>query len=522
MNEVPPSFRQYNVELCAENSMENLGRRKCPAKTRRPLGFVIAAVRGGAGKTVITIGLIAALKRCDYKVVAFKKGPDYIDAGWLASASGSPCYNLDPFLMNSEEILSSFNERIRSADIAVVEGNRGLFDGLDAEGSCSTAELAKLLGLPVVLVVDVTKVTRTAAALVYGCKYFDEDVNISGVILNQIGTLRQEKLIREAIEKTCGIPVIGAIPRLSKNFFPERHLGLIPTPEHDRLQQAIEYAQKTVGEYVDLKKLLTISREVEPYRVIRGEIQGIYDSCLETIPFDSVNVGVIRDEAFQFYYPENFEALERSGARLVFFSAIKDEKLPSDVDAIYIGGGFPEVYAETLSRNESLKRELKEAVENGMPVYAECGGLMYLSSSLKVEGKTFPLVGVFPLMVEMSKKPQGHGYVIGDVVLSNPFLPQGYYLKGHEFHYSRASVIKENNDIEFAIRLRKGQGIVEQFDGIMYKNCVALYTHVHALTCKEWAKNFVLAARSYKMRKSMKLGFFKEAIPAVNDQKCNI
>ncbi|MGC8719511.1 MAG: cobyrinate a,c-diamide synthase, partial [Thermodesulforhabdaceae bacterium] len=433
--------------------MKKSGQQKCPAKVRKPVGFVIAAAKGGAGKTVITVGLVAAFKSFNFKAVPFKKGPDYIDAGWLASAAGSPCYNLDPFLMTPEDILASFYERIFSADVVVVEGNRGLFDGLDAEGSCSTAELAKLLNLPVVLVVDVTKMTRSTAALVYGFKNFD-DVSISGVILNKVGTVRQERVIKEAIEKTCSIPVVGAIPRLSKNFFPERHLGLVPTPEHNNVVDAIDHAKKIVCEYVDLEKILTIAKEIEYCGVVQRDAQDIL--YMQDIPCDAPTIGVMRDEAFQFYYPENLEALEKLGARLVFFSAIEDEKLPSDVDAIYIGGGFPEVYADVLSKNESIKKELREAIENEMPVYAECGGLMYLSQGIRMNDTTFPMVGVFPFEIEMCKKPQGHGYVIGDVISENPFLPQNYCLKGHEFHYSRAVWNKEVGNIKFVVKLKKG------------------------------------------------------------------
>ena len=498
--------------------MENLMRQEYSHGVLNPAGFVVAALKGGSGKTFISTGLAAALKSLGYKVVPFKKGPDYIDASWLAASVGSPCYNLDMFLMKPEDIVASFCYHSLGANISLVEGNRGLFDGLDEKGSCSTAELAKLLNLPVILIVDVTKATRTSAALVYGCQKFDRDLNIGAVILNRVGTSRQESLIRRAIEDSCEVPVIGAIPRLSNNFFPERHLGLVPAPEHVRIREAIDYAQKVVKDSVDLDKLLSVAEKSKFCRFmscrfsVSAEDQVGKNACYETV------IGVLKDKAFQFYYPENLLALEKAGAKLVFFSALCEESLPSNIDGLYIGGGFPEVYAEVLAKNEALKRQIKEAITNGLPVYAECGGLMYLSESIKIGEKFFPMVGVLPLIVEMHKKPQGHGYVVGEVVENNPFLRKGFLFKGHEFHYSRAIIDKKRNDVRFILRLQKGHGIVEQFDGIVYRNCVALYAHLHALTCKEWASNFVNAARSYRIG-NMKSGSFKGLfLPVVDDQ----
>jgi len=519
--------------------MENLRRQEYSHGVLNPAGFVIAALKGGSGKTFISTGLAAALKSLGYKVVPFKKGPDYIDASWLAASAGSPCYNLDMFLMKPEDIVASFCYQSLKADVSLVEGNRGLFDGLDEKGSCSTAELAKLLGLPVILIVDVTKMTRTSAALVYGCQHFDGDLNIGAVILNKVGTSRQESLIRRAIEDSCGVPVIGAIPRLSNNLFPERHLGLIPALEYVRIREAIDYARKVIESSIDLEKVLSVADKgrfclpspacvrtrtgrciaqagkfVSPrFSLFDDENQNVESACCESV------IGVLMDKAFQFYYPENLMALEKAGAKLVFFSALTDESLPPNIDGLYIGGGFPEVYAEVLAKNEALKREIKEAISNGLPVYAECGGLMYLSESIKIGESFFPMVGIFLLKVEMYKKPQGHGYVEGDIVERNPFFSEEFLFKGHEFHYSRAVVDrKRDNDVRFILKLQKGHGIVEQFDGIVYRNCVALYAHLHVLTCKEWASNFVSVARSYRIG-NMRSGSFKELVlPAVDDQ----
>lgn len=484
----------------------------------KPRGFVIAALRGGSGKTLVSVGLAAALKCQGYKVAPFKKGPDYIDAGWLAVAANASCYNLDPFLMSKEDIIDSFLGRSAKADIVLVEGNRGLFDGLDESGSCSTAELAKLLGLPIILIVDVTKMTRTTAALVYGCKNFDKDIDIAGVILNQVGTSRQEKLIRGVVEKSCGVPVVGAVPRLSENLFPERHLGLVPIYEHEKVIRAIDYTRKIIEETVDLERILSISKQVDIG--LKGYFSNEISSFkISGVKCGNVVIGVIRDEAFQFYYPENLETLELLGAKLEFFSSIRDRHLPSTIDGLYIGGGFPEVYAEALAKNESLKSEIREAVEKGMPVYAECGGLMYLSEYIRTDSGIFPMVGVFPITVKMQRKPQGHGYVMGRVMKENPFFSVGTSLKAHEFHYSKAII--NDKRVQFIVDLDKGYGIVEHFDGIMYKNCVALYAHIHVSACKEWAKNFIYAAHAYRVEKSIKLGGTKRFdLPAIDDRKC--
>ncbi|MCX7822423.1 MAG: hydrogenobyrinic acid a,c-diamide synthase (glutamine-hydrolyzing) [Syntrophobacterales bacterium] len=497
--------------------MKNSIQKNCSTGLERPHGFIIAAVKGGSGKTFVSVGLLAALKYLGYNVTPFKKGPDYIDAGWLAAAAGGTCYNLDPFLMSRKDIVVSFCSRIARSDMAIVEGNRGLFDGLDDDGSCSTAELAKILDLPIILIIDVTKMTRTTAAIVYGCRHFDKDLNIVGIILNQVGTSRQEELIRRVVEKTCNVPVVGAIPRLSRNLFPERHLGLVPTPEHGSLSKAIDYARKIIEKSLELEKILSLSKPVSLCSIDENKPD------ISKLKHSDVTIGVIRDEAFQFYYPENFEALERAGARLEFLSALKDKHLPLEIDGLYIGGGFPEVYAEALAENKSFKAELRDAIDRGMPVYAECGGLMYLSEHIRKDERNFPMVGVFPLAVEMRKKPQGHGYVVGQVIRENPFLPVGLSIRAHEFHYSKAFLRREEKDIGFVVGLHKGHGIVEQFDGIMYKNCVALYAHIHALACKEWAVNFVAAAQTYRIEKSMKPGGIERFnLSAVNDQKCNV
>jgi len=299
--------------------------------------LVIAAMRGGAGKTLISLGLLAAWR--DYhglRVVPFKKGPDYIDSGWLAMAAQQPCYNLDPFLMTAEEMLRSFVQRSNTGDISVIEGNRGLYDGVDIRGSFSTAELAKLLRAPVILIVDATKVTRTAAAQVLGCIQFDPEVEIAGVLLNQVSGKRHEQILKGAIEHYCKIPVLGVIPRENRNLFPERHLGLVPPQESDNISGALAFASKQINEHVDLEALWRIAKTVESLGWPLPQV----DPQKGRAGAEPVVIGVIRDAAFQFYYPENLEALEERGAIIKEISCFTSRPLPP-LDALYIGGCFP-------------------------------------------------------------------------------------------------------------------------------------------------------------------------------------
>lgn len=453
--------------------------------------LVIAALRGGAGKTLVTLGLIAAWKRHrGIRVVPFKKGPDYIDAGWLSMAAQQPCYNLDPFLMSSADIWRSFVERSSRGDVGVVEGNRGLFDGVDVQGSCSTAELAKLLGAPVVLVLDATKTTRTAAALVLGCQQLDPGVRIAGVILNQVAGRRHEQVLRGAIGKYCALPVLGVVPKDQGNFFPERHLGLIPPQEHGRIDEAMGFAAQMARDCLDLEGLWEVAQQAEPLG-LAGSTRPLVVDNVNRMPV----IGVLRDAAFQFYYPENLEALVDRGATLVEMSALNDGCLPT-LDALYIGGGFPETHLEQLAGNLAFMRSLRSAIDEGLPVYAECGGLMYLCRGIYNQDRYFPMVGVFPQDVVMESKPQGHGYTTMECVADNPFFPKGMMLKGHEFHYSR--VIAHDQSLPLVFRMSKGQGIVTGWDGLCYKNVLASYTHLHALGNEHWVEAMVRNALHFR------------------------
>ncbi|MBI5213517.1 MAG: hydrogenobyrinic acid a,c-diamide synthase (glutamine-hydrolyzing) [Nitrospirae bacterium] len=474
--------------------------------------LVIAGVRGGSGKTTLSLGLIAALKsQKGLKVIPFKKGPDYIDAGWMSEAAKNPCYNLDPFFLTREKIMESFIAHF-IGDIAIIEGNRGLYDGMDVEGSYSTAELSKFLHSPVILIVDCTKMTRTAAAVALGCVNLDRDVNIKGVVLNQVSGGRHESIVRQSIERYCSLPVLGAIPRLKSEEMPERHMGLTPYQEHPDTSKALVTVEDIAKKYLDLDAILDIAMKAEQigngshFMSLRGagatkqsHPNEIASPSARNDSSDKVKIGVIRDSAFQFYYPENLEELERNGAELVEINAIEGERLP-DIDGLYIGGGFPETNAIKLAENEGFRRSVREAVENGLPVYAECGGLMFLGDSIVVGDKAYPMVGIFPLVFEMRERPQAHGYTIVEVKKDNPFYPMGTILHGHEFHYSALVKAQEKADVYTAFGMKRGQGIKDKADGICYKNTLATYTHIHALGVPEWAAGFIKKAKEFKER----------------------
>ena len=455
-------------------------------KNRLPR-VVIAALRGGSGKTTLAIGLIAAWRERVGQVVPFKKGPDYIDAGWLALAAGQPCYNLDPFMMNEEQILQSFCERTRLADGAVIEGNRGLYDGMDAAGTCSTAALAKVLQAPVLLVVDATKITRTAAAAVLGCQHFDPEVQIRGVILNRVAGARHEEMLRTTIEQYCGIPVVGAVPKVKEDAFPERHMGLVTALEHPEARDAVLSRIRVVEKYIDLDRVVAVARQA-PVLIWEGGLR----PRRMTKAYRQPVIGVIKDSAFQFYYPENLEALEVRGARVLEVNSLRDESLPG-LDALYIGGGFPETHAEQLAANGRFRESLRSAIESGLPVYAECGGLMYLGRNLHVGDRTYPMVGALPMDFRLMGRPQGHGYTMVEVVEANPFYAVGLMLRGHEFHYSRVDD-PDPSGLAMAFAVRRGIGILDGKDGVCYKNILATYTHIHAIGSPEWAEGLVQRA----------------------------
>lgn len=459
-------------------------------------GIVIAGLAGGSGKSVASVGLTAYLARRGANVVPFKKGPDYIDAGWMALAAGRDCYNLDPYLMTEEAICHSFLRHSRGADMVVVEGNRGLYDGVNASGGYSTADLAVLLDLPVVLVVNCTKTTRTIAAMVLGCQALDRRVRICGVILNHVATERQQRIITEAVTEATGIPVLGVIPRMKKDIFPMRHLGMVPHQEYFGSDGAISYLADIFEDSVDVegmeRSMATLSAR-HGSGANTGADERDTPSTANTKTFGDgdgrLRIGVIQDAAFQFYYAENLEALQREGAELVGINALQDERLPL-LDGLYIGGGFPETSAGELAANTSFRRSVRKAAKNGLPMYAECGGLIYLGQSIVLDDREHELAGVFPVRFGMSKKPQAHGYSIFEVELENPCYARAARIKGHEFRYS--TVLEwQGREEDLAFRMTRGKGFKGGRDGLCYNNVLALYTHVHAGGTPEWAVGFI-------------------------------
>lgn len=447
---------------------------------------MVAGLAGDSGKTLISLGLVRALAAQGIAVAPFKKGPDFIDAAWLGVAGGQPGRNLDTFLMTAAGLGRALAPA-KAADVIVIEGNRGLFDGMDAAGTHSTAALAVRLASPVVLVVDATKATRTLAALVLGCRVFDPAVNLAAVVLNRVGTARQEALIRRAVEEGAGVPVIGAVPRLSDdaNLLPGRHLGLVTAVERPEREEAVQSAATLVAQHVDVDRVLAIARGATDV-----------DLPQQALPRGgaAVRIAVLQDEAFSFYYPENLETLRAAGAQLLFVSPLHDAALPA-VNGVVIGGGFPEVHAARLAGNTSFLASLRRAGAEGMPIWAECGGLMLLARTLRVGERTFQMSGVLDLEVEQQQRPAGHGYVEGQVVGDNPFLPVGTRLRGHEFHYSR---VRGGSDrARTVVALDRGAGVGDRRDGVVRGAVWASYLHLHALSLPQWAEGVAEAARRF-------------------------
>lgn len=455
--------------------------------------IVIAGMSGDSGKTLLALGLLFMLRERGHAVRAFKKGPDYIDAAWLSWAAGHPARNLDTYLMGFDACIASFSRSASADGFNIIEGNRGLYDGLDADGTHSTAALAKILKAPVLLIVNATKVTRTVAASVLGCQRLDPQVHIGGVILNQVNGTRHERILRDAVERDCGVPVLGTLPRAaSQTLLPARHLGLVTPEDHPRIGELRDNLMDLVRSGLDLDRIVGLSRQAPALQVVEPAVA---DSPMA----HRVRVGYLRDSALTFYYPENLETLERSGASLVAISPLTAIELPRDLDALYIGGGFPETHGADLSANRSFLYALKVAAQDGFPIYAECGGLMLLSQGIRWNAARYPMAGVFPFEVEVFSTPQGHGYAELLVDQPNPFYPRGLAIRGHEFHYSR--IVAESSSVATACEVKRGTGCGRGRDGLIQGNVWASYTHLHALGTPEWGVGLVTAAREYSGRR---------------------
>lgn len=450
--------------------------------------LVVAGLSGDSGKTVVSLGLLLIARERGVETAAFKKGPDYIDAAWLRWASGREARNLDTYLMGFDKAKSSFASHATGEGLNVIEGNRGLYDGFDAKGTHSTAELAKALGAPVLLVINATKVTRTVAALVLGCQRLDPQVIFAGVVLNHVAGKRHERVIRQAIEESCGLRVLGALPRGAGNvLLPGRHLGLVTPEEHPRLSDLSSSVMALCRGSLDWEAILAASQGAPAIEVPPASEPAMPSA-------GRIRIGVVKDSAFTFYYPENIEALESLGAEIVPVSPLRDEAFPKDIRALYAGGGFPETHAHVLSANTAWLQGLRKACENGLPVYAECGGLMLLSRAIHWEGRRYPMAGAIPVEVAVHPMPQGHGYAELEVDRENPFFQLGLRLKGHEFHYS--AIVPSEAPISTACRVVRGAGVGGGRDAIIANNVWASYTHIHAAGTPEWSLAFIAAARA--------------------------
>ncbi len=458
--------------------------------------IVISGLSGDSGKTVVTCGLLACLRDRGINVSGFKKGPDYIDAAWLSLSSSKPARNLDTYMMGFKKVKKSFLRNACNDGINIIEGNRGLFDGVDNKGIHSTAELAKQLQTPVIIVQDISKVTRTAAASILGCKNLDPELKIQGVILNRVAGERHERIVREAIEEITGIPVVGAIPKLSgKLILPSRYLGLITPGEFEQKSLFLKELENIIKNSIDVQKMLNIAINAPQIELDEFEDNEPQKNSKPA----NVKIGYFKDKAFSFYYPENLEMLIKEGAELIPISSTHNAYF-DDLDALYIGGGFPEMNLSYLTTNRGMIAAIKKMAEDGLPIYAECGGLMYLAKEIVWKEKKYSLSGVLPISIEMHDKPQGHGYCEMVVDRKNPFYDKGTIIKGHEFHYSK--IFDYDPEIKSCLAVSRGCGCFHERDGLTYKNVFASYLHVHALATPEWINGMIKCAKNYKNLKT--------------------
>lgn len=456
--------------------------------------FLVAAAHKSSGKTTLSIGLAAAMRERGMVVQAFKKGPDYIDPLWLGMAAGRPCHNLDFYLSSAQEIKCAYAHHTHQADLALIEGNKGLYDGLDLDGSNSNAALAQLLDVPVVLVIDAQGMTRGVAPLILGYQAFEPGLRFAGVILNQIRGSRHEAKLRAVIEHYTDLTVLGAVHHDPQMEIRERHLGLVPSNEKDAADKKIIHIGKRIAEQVDLGALAQHSRTKMPRSCNSKATQA-------DIRRPDIRLGVAMDAAFGFYYAGDLEALEAAGAEIIPIDTLKDSTLP-DIDGLFIGGGFPEVHASKLSANRRLREAIFEAIESGLPTYAECGGLMYLSRAIEWQGERYEMVGVIKGDTIMHSRPVGRGYTRHEETGNGPWSHDdtGRHettgFAAHEFHYSSLENLPP--DTRFAYRIKRGMGIDGAHDGIVYKNLLANYVHLRHVATNPWTQRFVNFIRRIK------------------------
>ena len=451
--------------------------------------IVIAGTGSGVGKTTLTIGLMAALKKRGLTVQGFKCGPDYIDPTYHSAVTNRVSRNLDSWMLPKETVLDIFTHGSKSADISIMEGVMGFFDGKNPKtNEGSTADISMITKSPVLLVVNCASMARSAAAIVKGFQAFAEGPNIVGVIANRVGSEGHFKIVKTAIEQECEIPVIGYLKRELDIEIPERHLGLIPSIERGDLDPFFEKLGNLIAETVDLDKLLELSL-AEPLDV--KQTSSLFTKKKES----SVRIAVAKDAAFNFYYPENLELLESYGAEIVYFSPLANDALPENIEGLYIGGGFPEEFTSELSQNVRAKESIKLAIENGLPTLAECGGYMYLTQSIETTGQEkHEMVGIIPGEVKMQSKLAALGYREISGQNDNFLLTENQTARGHEFHYS---TFHANEEIPYAYETKGMRGTKQE--GYLKFNLVAGYTHFHFASCLNLVENWVRKCLEHKI-----------------------
>ncbi len=448
--------------------------------------FYISAAHKSSGKTTISIGLAAAFRKQGYTVQAFKKGPDYIDPIWLAQASGNDCHNLDFFSASSDFNIQQFKTFSQSRDIVMVEGNMGLFDGISQDGSDSNAAMAKLLKLPVVLVVDCSGTSRGIAPLLVGYQVFDPDVRYAGIILNKVAGSRHETKLRQVIEAHTDFKVLGVVHRNKDIKLTERHLGLMPSNEmSEQADIVIDRLADLMEKSIDLDSLKSLDNS--PHL-----LDNFRPPSLKTTQY-KLRIAYARDEAFGFYYPNDLHRFKQLGVELIPFDTSSSQHLPDDIDGLFIGGGFPEARISDISANSSLMLDIRHKIKQGLPSYAECGGLMYLCSEMLLEGQSYPLCDLIPVQVVMNQRPQGRGYVILEPTPNHLWCRHTSQarveVKAHEFHYSSLKNLPEN--LTFAYTVKRGTGIDGINDGIVLYNLLASSVHLRQTDECSWVDDFV-------------------------------
>ncbi|MEF2967349.1 cobyrinate a,c-diamide synthase [Paenibacillus sp. M1] len=469
--------------------------------TKRRPRFIIAGTGSGAGKTTVTLGLMRAFARRGLTVQGFKSGPDYIDPAYHAAAAGCPPRNLDLWMTSDAYLLDYFLRSSETAQLSVIEGGMGLYDGkAAADLTGSTAEMAILTDTPVLFVVDVRGMGRSAAAVVLGFQHLEPSVRIAGVIVNQCGSRSHYDTVKTAIEAACGIPVVGGLHRDSKLHVPERHLGLLPAVERGELESLFDRAADLLEAGTDLEALLELANSAPPLPVPHpaGQV------CDPPVAISSGGgatpvLAVARDAAFNFYYADNLELLAAAGARLVFFSPLGGEGIPAEADGIYLGGGFPEEFAPAIAANQAFLEGLRSAAALGMPLYAECGGYMVLARSLTDRaGQTHPMAGIIPAHTVMRERRAALGYREVAALRDNLLLKRGECMRGHEFHYSIMDYGAEEPQCH--AYLSEGRGGAEP-EGYAGGNVLASYAHVHLASHPLAAKRLIEACAAYRLKK---------------------